>query len=178
MDLLQSCTKQINLWLFRLTWCVCWFVHVVSCAKCEMCKLSLRQDWVLSIEWLLLNQFPTFPYVSDLSTLSKCWLPFECHIHIHIWQLLLQLSFGDTCQIWNMKIIKESNRYFGKMIFFRKLTDRILATPTLPWVLFDMLFKMKTDYIIQTTVGFRWIWEIYIVFKKNCSDLQCIFVLS
>ena len=31
--------------------------------------------------------------------------------HVNIWQVLLQLSCSDTCQIWMW--FKESNRYYG-----------------------------------------------------------------
>ena len=35
---------------------------------------------------------------------------------VHIWQVLLQLSFGETCQIWTR--FKECNRYFCEIEYF------------------------------------------------------------
>ena len=50
----------------------------------------------------------SIPLLSNFSTSLKYMSPIE--YHIYIWQVSLQLSCGDTCQIsmW----CKESNRYF------------------------------------------------------------------
>ena len=49
--------------------------------------------------------------------------------HVYIWQVSLELSFGETCQMWRW--FKESNRYFCKIENFAygKLTNGVLVTP-------------------------------------------------
>ena len=44
-----------------------------------------------------LSWFPLFCYFPNFSELPKYWSPMECHVHI--WQMLLQLSWGDICPI-------------------------------------------------------------------------------
>ena len=48
--------------------------------------------------WGLLSQFPPFRYFLKFSASPKyMWAIVH---HVHIWQVLPQLSCGDTCQIW------------------------------------------------------------------------------
>ena len=58
--------------------------------------------------WGLLSRFPPFRYFPNFSTLPKYMLAIE--YHVHIWQVLPQLSCGDTCQIWIW--FKDFKRYF------------------------------------------------------------------
>ena len=46
----------------------------------------------------LLRHFPPFRYFQIFSALSKHTLAIE--YHVYIWQVLQQLSCGDTCHIW------------------------------------------------------------------------------
>ena len=48
--------------------------------------------------WGLLSQFPPFRYFPKFSASPKYMLAIV--YHVHIWQVLPQLSCGDTCQIW------------------------------------------------------------------------------
>ena len=61
--------------------------------------------------WGLLRLFPSFHSSQNISA----WLKHASVIeyHIYIWQASLQLSCGDTCQIWMW--FRESNRYFYKI---------------------------------------------------------------
>ena len=68
------------------------------------------------------------PLFSHFFTLSKHWLSIE--YHVHIWQVSLQLSCGDTHQIW--KWLKEPSRYYCiiKIALTVKLTNLALVAPT------------------------------------------------
>ena len=70
----------------------------------------------------------TIPSFSDFSALSKHVSNIE--YHVDIWQVLLQLSWGDTCQIWIL--LKESKWYFGKIENFAdgEINKGALVTPT------------------------------------------------
>ena len=50
--------------------------------------------------------------------------------HVHIWQMSLQLSCGDICQIWMW--FEESNLYFCKIENFPhgEINERSLSNPT------------------------------------------------
>ena len=48
--------------------------------------------------WGFLSQFPQFRYFPKFSASPKCMLAIV--YHVHICQVLPQLSCGDTCQIW------------------------------------------------------------------------------
>ena len=61
--------------------------------------------------WGLLSQFPLFLYFPNFSASPEYMLAIE--YHVHIWQVSLQLSCGDTCQIWMW--CKEFNRYFDRI---------------------------------------------------------------
>ena len=79
---------------------------------------------LLSNRWGLLNQFILFHFFHSFSGLSKHYLPIE--YHIHIWQVSLQLSCSDTCQIWMWLNRSDINRNFPN----RKINKMILVTPT------------------------------------------------
>ena len=51
--------------------------------------------------------------------------------HVHIWQVLSQLSCGDTRQIWMW--FKECNRYFCEIESFAygEIDERSFSNPTL-----------------------------------------------
>ena len=75
-----------------------------------------------ALGWGLLSQIPV---------LSKQMLGIE--YQIYIWQVSLQLSCSDTCQIWMW--FKESNMYFCHIenfayVIMEQLTNRALVTPT------------------------------------------------
>ena len=59
--------------------------------------------------------------------LSIYILDFEHHVHIR--QVPLQLSCGDTCQIWMW--FKEYNRYFCKIknIAYGEITQQSFSNP-------------------------------------------------
>ena len=72
--------------------------------------------------WGLLSQFPPFRYFSNFSASPKCMLAIA--YHVHIWQVLPQLSCGDTCQIW-------MNRYFDsiKNFAYGEINERSFSNP-------------------------------------------------
>ena len=61
--------------------------------------------------WGTLSQFHLFLL---FFWFEKYWLTTKCHVHI--WQMSLQLSCGDICQIW--KWFENSNMCFCKMEWF------------------------------------------------------------
>ena len=77
--------------------------------------------------WGLLRRFPPFRYFPKFSSSPKCMLAIE--YHVHIWQVSLQLSCCDTCQIWMR--FKESNRYFGQIENFAygEIDERNFSNP-------------------------------------------------
>ena len=87
---------------------------------------------VISLEqgWGLLTRFPPFRYFPNFSTSPKYMLAIE--YHVHIWQVLPQLSCGDTCHIWMW--FKECNRYFCEIDNFAygEIDERSFSNPH-PW---------------------------------------------
>ena len=79
-----------------------------------------------SLEVGLLSRFPPFLYFPNFSTSRKYMLAIE--YHVHIWQVSLQLSCGDTCQIWMR--CKECKWYFCQIenVLMEKLTNGALVT--------------------------------------------------
>ena len=77
--------------------------------------------------WGLLSRFPQIRCFPCVSTLPKYMLALEHHVYI--WQVLPQLSCGDTCQIWMW--FKECNRYFCEIENFAygEINERILSNP-------------------------------------------------
>ena len=77
--------------------------------------------------WGLLSQFSPFHY---FPLLSKQTLAIQ--YHVYIWQVLPQLSCGDTCQIWMW--FRESNRYFCNIENFAygEISERSFSNPH-PW---------------------------------------------
>ena len=87
--------------------------------------------------WGFLSRFAPFLYFFNFSASPKYTLAIE--YHVHIWQVSLQLSCGDTCQIWMR--FKEWNRYFWEI---ENWWNGALVTPTQ-----DMLQRSKTyDQIV------------------------------
>ena len=80
--------------------------------------------------WGLLSQFPPFPYFFNFLSLSKHTLTVK--YHVYIWQVLPQLTCGDTCQIWMW--FKESKMYFCKIenFAYREIIERSFSNPH-PW---------------------------------------------
>ena len=77
--------------------------------------------------WGLLSQFSPFRYFPHFLLLSKQTLAIE--YHVYIWQVLPQLSCGNTCQIWMW--FRESNRYFCKIENFAygEISERSFSNP-------------------------------------------------
>ena len=77
--------------------------------------------------WGLLSQFSPFRYFPYFPLLSKQTLAIE--YHVYIWQVLPQLSCGDTCQIWMW--FRESNRYFRNIENFAygEISERSFSNP-------------------------------------------------
>ena len=84
-------------------------------------------EYILHQGWGLLSQFSPFRYSPYFPLLSKQTLAIECHVYI--WQVLPQLSCGDTCQIWMW--FRESNRYFCNIEYFAygEISERSFSNP-------------------------------------------------
>ena len=67
------------------------------------------------------------PLFSIFSVIVKKTLAIE--YHVYIWQVLPQLSCGDTCQIWMW--FRESNRYFCNIENFAygEISERSFSNP-------------------------------------------------
>ena len=83
-------------------------VRLVHCGICGFAKLAPSFTCRVGkrrtgLGWGLLSQFPPFRYFPKFSALSKHTLTKK--YHVHIWQVSLQLSFGDTGQIWSLFIV-------------------------------------------------------------------------
>ena len=87
--------------------------------------------------WGLLSQFSPFRYFPNFSASPKYMLAIV--YRIHIWQVLQQLSCGDTCQIWMW--CKWSNRYFDRIENFAygEINERSFSNPH-PWTIRVMLY--------------------------------------
>ena len=83
-----------------------------------------------NLGWGLLSEFLPFRYFLKFSALSKHTLAIE--YHVNIWQVLPQLSCGDTCQIWMW--FKESERNFCNIENFAygEIDERSFSNPH-PW---------------------------------------------
>ena len=83
-----------------------------------------------SLGWGLLSGFPPFRYFSNFSISPKYMLAIE--YHVHIWQVLPQLSCGDTCQIWMW--FKYFKKYFCEIENFAygEIDERSFSNPQ-PW---------------------------------------------
>ena len=90
-------------------------------------QCMITRDAGVIMGWGLLSQFPLFCYFPNFSELSKYWLPME--YHVHIWQMSLQLSCGDICQIWMW--FGESNMYFCSIENFanREINEQSFSNP-------------------------------------------------
>ena len=95
----------------------------------------------LVLGWGLLSQFSPFRYFPHFPLVSKQTLAIE--YHVYIWQVLPQLSCGDTCQIWMW--FRESNRYFCKIenCAYGEISERSFSNPH-PW-------KCASQNLIKTT---------------------------
>ena len=77
--------------------------------------------------WGLLSRFPPFRYFPNIWISPKYMLAIE--YHVHIWQVLPQLSCGDTCQIWIS--LKECSRPFCEIENFAygEIDERSFSNP-------------------------------------------------
>ena len=117
---------------------------------------TLNMDGIMGAEldqgWGLLSQFPPFRYFPILSALSNHTLPIE--YHVYIWQVLPQLSCGDTCQIWMW--FEKSNMYFChvEILAYGKINERSFSNPhprTEHWLL------LKSHILSAPGCGVRWL---------------------
>ena len=83
-----------------------------------------------ALGWGLLSQIPLFCYFLNFSALSKHVLAIE--YHVYIWQVLPQLSCGDTGQIWMW--FEESNMYFCyvERFAYGEINEQSFSNPH-PW---------------------------------------------
>ena len=75
----------------------------------------------------LLSGFPPFRYFPHFSTSPKYMLSIE--YHVRVWQVSLQLSCSDTCQIWMR--LKKCNKYFCeiKNFAYREIDEWRFSNP-------------------------------------------------
>ena len=82
--------------------------------------------WTFNVclEWGLLNQFPSFPYFPNFSSLSKHTL--TVNYCVYVWQA----SCGDTCQIWMW--FEEYKMHLCKIEHFShgEINERGFSNPT------------------------------------------------
>ena len=85
-----------------------------------------RSKWTFQGRGLL-SQFSPFRYFPHFPLLSKQTLVIE--YQVYIWQVLPQLSCGDTCQIWMW--FRKSNRYFCKIenCAYGEINERSFSNP-------------------------------------------------
>ena len=97
-----------------------WRMYPMTCSSCG---IHQSQGWGLQ------SQFPPFRYFPNFSASPKYMLAIV--YHVHIWQVLPQLSCGDTCQIWMW--CKQSNRYFDRIKSFAygEINERSFSNPHL-----------------------------------------------
>ena len=124
----------------------------------------------VKLGWGLLSPFSPFRYIPNFSVLSKHTLDIE--YHGNVWQVSLQLSCGDTCQIWMW--FKESKRYFCKFENFAygEIDERSLSNPH-PWSI-----ALKWCYILvlrdNDSVAYYIIWAgrpvVFTVTNNNTSQ--------
>ena len=108
---------------YSITW-----VAMSSYQQCELRLMAMANPSVhVDLGWGLQSQFPPFRYFPNFSASPKCMLAIV--YHVHIWQVLPQLSCGDTCQIrmW----CKQSNRYFDRNETFAygEINERSFSNP-------------------------------------------------
>ena len=127
---------------------------------------------ITGMGWGLLSRFPPFRYFPNFSTSPKYMLAIE--YHIHIWQVSLQLSCGDTCQIWMR--FKECNRYFCEIENFAygEIDERSYSNPhprTVPctlvervWYTTGIFVLMIDDFIFVHNTFFSWIYVANVIY--------------
>ena len=95
--------------------------------RCRTCDKSYLYGPITVQGWGLLSRFPPFRCFPNISTSQRYMLAIE--YHVRIWQVLLQLSCSDTCQIWMW--FKECNRYFCEIENFAygEIDERSFSNP-------------------------------------------------
>ena len=99
-------------WLIHIAWLGSWGPTAMKSSQRYHCLPEMFQFQYQG--WGLLKQYFPFQYFPNFSASPKYMLAIE--YHTHIWQVSLQLSCGDTCQIWMW--CKEFNRYFARIEIF------------------------------------------------------------
>ena len=120
-------------------------------------------------EWGGLSQFSLFYYFSRFSELSKHQLIIK--YQIHIWQVLLQLGCGDTCQIWMWFDELTCTFAWLKLSLMEKWTNWALVTSTPSKTL---CIKKITDVLMLKSFSNTFCWKEIDVF---CMKSQLIFLL-
>ena len=110
----------------------------------------------ISQGWGLLSQFPPFRYFPNFSSSPKYMLAVV--YHVHIWQVLPQLSCGDTCQIWMW--FEESSMYFCKIENFAygEINERSFNNPhpwTIQWKPFECQSSLHIAMVISRYVLYK-----------------------
>ena len=89
-----------------------WQVYTQNYQNNWISKRTVKQGW----GYWKLKQFPPFCYFINFPALSKHCLSIK--YHVHIWQVLMQISCSDTWQIWLW--FTGSKFYFSKIQIFHK----------------------------------------------------------
>ena len=135
--------------------------------------------FLIALGWGLLSQFSPFRYFPYFPLLSKQTLAIE--YHVYIWQVLPQLSCGDTCQIWMW--FRESNRYFRNIENFAygEISERSFSNPhprsCLTPERHEQHCARKKTVVSNSRRVLTWmlfIWHGVTVYNQPHSTFQCI----
>ena len=152
-----------------------------------------QYHWHMVVQgWGLLSQFSPFRYFPNFSASPKYMLAIV--YRVHIWQVLPQLSCGDTCQIWMW--CKWSNRYFDRIENFAygEINERSFCNPhprSTEWSWFRKSFDADlanwwsinslthlcvtgpswvTQMPVTSYINFNWWISITCVFRAKLSE--------
>ena len=117
--------------------------HLTGMVYHRLCvSLHLMSPEMSFLGWGLLRRFPPSRYFPNFWTSPKYMLAIE--YEVHIWQVLPQLSCGDTCQIWMW--FKDFKRYFCEIENFAygEIDERSFSNPH-PWS-FIFVWENKTPH--------------------------------
>ena len=119
---------------------------------CELCESPVLDVDAILLGRGLLSQFSPFCYFPNFSASPKYMLAIV--YRVPIWQVLPQLSCGDTCQIWMW--CKWSNRYFDRIENFAygEINERSFSNPH-PW---DAVLYALTN---QTIFKWKCLFELF-----------------
>ena len=119
---------------------------VTTGMKICLCNRTVAPD----LGWGLLSLFPPFRYFPKFSTSPKYMLAIE--YHVHIWQVLPQLSCGDACQIcmW----FEECSRYLCMIEKFAyvEINERSFSNPhplCRTWWMYVSLYSLWLPHLAR-----------------------------